>query len=82
MKLRLQEIEGVIKDLLSLKIFNPSSDVKKAKSDLVNIEQTLQDLTNDVLRTTLSNISTIITKVKNFNFSNFLKKITDSIKMV
>ncbi|WP_418457457.1 DUF759 family protein [Borreliella andersonii] len=68
MKLRLQEIEGVIKDLLSLNIFNPSSDVNKAKSDLANIEQTLQDLTNDVLRPTLGNISTIITKVKNFNF--------------
>ncbi|WLN24789.1 hypothetical protein [Borreliella bavariensis] len=66
-----------------MNIFNPSSDVNKAKSDLANIEQTLQDLTNNVLRPVISTIFTGINFVKNFigNFtlSGFIKDITSSV---
>uniref|UniRef100_UPI00359C34AB DUF759 family protein n=2 Tax=Borreliella afzelii TaxID=29518 RepID=UPI00359C34AB len=57
-----------------------SSEVNKAKSDLANIEQTLQDLTNDVLQPVLGKVATILDRIKDFNFSNFLKDIKDSIK--
>ncbi|OJH14319.1 hypothetical protein ER70_09480, partial (plasmid) [Borreliella bissettiae] len=82
-KLRPEIIADLIKDISSLKIMGHSSDIAEAKSDLAEIEQTLQDLTNNVLRPAISLITTGIKKVKdfigNFSISNIVITIGDSI---
>ncbi|WP_418885700.1 DUF759 family protein [Borreliella tanukii] len=89
LELRPEKILELIRDISSLKITGHSSDVNEAKSDLANIEQTLQDLTNNVLRPIISTVSTGINFVKNifsegFTISGFISKIgtsmTDAIK--
>ncbi|WP_418909445.1 DUF759 family protein (plasmid) [Borreliella sinica] len=83
LKLRPEKILELIKDISSLKITGHSSDVNEAKSDLVNIEQTLQDLTNDVLRPIISTVSHGIDFVKkfigNFTIDGFIKNIGTSV---
>ncbi|MCD2401729.1 DUF759 family protein [Borreliella bissettiae] len=82
-KLRPEIIADLIKDISSLKIMGHSSDIAESKSDLAEIEQTLQDLTNSVLRPVISLITTGIKKVKdfigNFSISNIVTTIGDSI---
>ncbi|EEF84095.1 conserved hypothetical protein (plasmid) [Borreliella spielmanii A14S] len=80
LKLRPEKVLELIKDISSLKITGHSSDVNKAKSDLAKIEQTLENVTNNVLTPIISKISTFIDKVSNFNFSDLLKEIGDAIK--
>ncbi|WP_422850062.1 DUF759 family protein, partial [Borreliella afzelii] len=58
LELRPEKILELIRDISSLKIPGHSSDVNKAKSNLAKIEQTLQNLTNDVLTPIISKIST------------------------
>ncbi|WP_419255504.1 DUF759 family protein, partial [Borreliella afzelii] len=80
LELRPQKVLELIEDISSLKIPEHSSDVNKAKSDLAKIEQTLQNLTNDVLTPIISKISTFIDKVSNFDFKKILNDIVNSIK--
>ncbi|WP_210376271.1 DUF759 family protein, partial [Borreliella burgdorferi] len=70
-KLRPEIIADLINDISSLKIMGYSSDIEQAEDDLADIEQTLQDLTNNVLRPAISMITDGIKKVKEFigNFS-------------
>ncbi|MGF7102265.1 DUF759 family protein [Borreliella kurtenbachii] len=77
---RPQAIVDVINDILSLKILGYSNEVQKAKSDLANIEQTFQNLTNDVLQPIISKVSTIIDTIIKFNFKKILDDIVGSIK--
>lgn len=80
LELRPQKVLELIEDISSLKIPGHSSDVNKAKSNLAKIEQTLQNLTNDVLTPIISKISTFIDKVSNFDFKKILNDIVKSIK--
>ncbi len=82
-KLRPEIIADLIKDISSLKIMGYSSDIEQAEDDLADIEQTLKDLTNNVLRPVISLITNGIKKVKdfigNFSLSGLVTNIGNSI---
>ncbi|WP_418905971.1 DUF759 family protein [Borreliella carolinensis] len=80
LKLRPHMIKDFMNDALSLHIIRHLNDVNKAKSDLAKIEQTLQNLTNDVLMPAIGLATEIIHKVKNFDFKKIIDNIVDSIK--
>ncbi|WP_422849871.1 DUF759 family protein [Borreliella afzelii] len=80
LELRPQKILELIRDISSLKITGHSSEVNEAKSNLAKIEQTLENVTNNVLRPIISKISTFIDKVSNFDFKKILNDIVKSIK--
>uniref|UniRef100_UPI003BF52DA7 DUF759 family protein n=1 Tax=Borreliella afzelii TaxID=29518 RepID=UPI003BF52DA7 len=54
LELRPEKILELIRDISSLKITGHSSDVNQAKSDLAKIEQTLENVTNNVLTPIIS----------------------------
>ncbi|AEL19094.1 conserved hypothetical protein (plasmid) [Borreliella bissettiae DN127] len=79
-KLRPEIIADLIKDISSLKIMGHSDKVSKAKSDLAKIEQTLENVTSDVLMPVIGKISGILDKIMNFDFKKIIKDVVDAIK--
>ncbi|OJH14170.1 hypothetical protein ER70_10315 (plasmid) [Borreliella bissettiae] len=79
-KLRPEIIADLIKDISSLKIMGHSDKLSEGKSKLDKIEQTLENVTSDVLMPVIGKISGILDKIMNLNFKQILQDIVDAIK--